>query len=287
MTFSLSIPPICLSFAFFFVLFSFFFSITVKSRKSYCKPVPLPPFLKQHTPGKQQARCTQPVARVMLTVKQKLGEKSGGWAWALLHLHRGEAQRTGCPGPHPEVLHGCRSLSRSSRRGKLGLPGRAPRTLQYVALEWAVVKLILCWQDIHIKLWLRLILCLHDRWKPVRGKPFPSWRWQALMGCNVCCARTHPMPTGCLQLGLVNWVHNESDLVLSEVNSRSGTNMSCFFSCFNLHWYFASFKGGSLLQMTLDQRVSHLCWSSCIHKQAHISSLSALGSSLHKDLFVG
>ena len=86
--------------------------------------------------------------------------------------------------------------------------------------------------------------------------------------------------------GLVNWVHNESDLVLSGVNGRSGTDMSCFFSYFNLHWYFASFKGGSLLQMTLDQRVSHQCWCSRIHKQAHISSLSALGSSLHKDLCV-
>ena len=38
-----------------------------------------------------------------------------------------------------------------------------------------------------------------------------------------------------LVLGLVNWVHNESDLVLSGVNSRSGTNMSCLFSWFNLH----------------------------------------------------
>lgn len=70
----------------------FFFFITVKSRKGDCKSVPLPPFLKQ------QARCTQPVAWVMLTVKQKLGEESGGWAWALLHLHR-EAQCTGCPVP--------------------------------------------------------------------------------------------------------------------------------------------------------------------------------------------
>lgn len=95
------------------------------------------------------------------------------------------------------------------------------------------------------------------------------------------------MPGGLLALALVNWVHNESDRVLSGVNSWPGTNVSWFFSCFNLHRYFASFKGGSLLPRTLDQRVSQQRAFRRIHKQARVSPLSALGSSLHKDPFVG
>lgn len=38
-----------------------------------------------------------------------------------------------------------------------------------------------------------------------------------------------------LVLGLLDWVHNEPHLVPGGVNSRSGTNMSRCFSCFNLH----------------------------------------------------